>query len=141
VVGGDKAGPNAAGVGPNQGLGLLMQQAVINQNGTNAVSVTTYVPKHSVLVDILVDTLTAFNSATSATLSVGNVAAGTQYAGGLDVKTAAGRQRPTFTAAQLSAMADAGEPIVATLTPVGATSAGQVVVTYVYAQTANWQNP
>jgi hypothetical protein len=38
-------------------------------------------------------------------------------------------------------MLDASEAIVATVTPVGAASAGQTVVTYIYAQTVNWQNP
>lgn len=140
VVTGNRLGPNVNGIGPNQGLSIGMQQAVLNQNGATAVSVTTYIPKHSVLVDIIVDTLTAWDSATSDTLSVGTAAAGTQYAGSVDVKTA-GRVRPTFSAAQLAAMADAGEALVATVTPVGAASAGQTVVTYVYAQTCNYQNP
>lgn len=141
VISGDKLGANASGIGPNQGLAVLMQQVTLNQNSTNAVSATLYIPKHSVLIDIIVDTLTAWNSASSAVLSVGTAAGGTQYAGSVDVKTAAGRQSPTFSAAQLSAMADAGETVVATVTPTGATSAGQSVVTFVYAQTLNYQDP
>jgi hypothetical protein len=71
------------------------------------------------------------------TLTVGTAAAGTQYAGSVDAKTA-GRVRPTFSAAQLAAMddIDTNTSVVATITPVGATSAGQVRVTLVYVQTA-----
>jgi hypothetical protein len=143
VVSGNHMGQNASGIGPNLGLSVCMQQVTLNANAANAVSATAYLPKHSVLIDILVDTLTAWNSATSDTLSVGTAAAGTQYAGSVDVKTAAGRIRPTFTAAQLSAMMDTGsnEAIVATVTPVGSAAAGQTVVTYIYVQTVNWQNP
>lgn len=143
VVNGNKPGPDVSGLGPNLGLGASMQQVTLNQNGSNAVSTTIYLPKHSIINDILVDTLTAWNSVTSDTLSIGTAAAGTQYAGSVDVKTAAGRQRPTFTAAQLSAMLDTGanEAVVATVTPVGAATAGQTVVTVIYTQTVNWQNP
>lgn len=135
------SGPEASNSTPNQGLAILTQQVTLVANAANAVSGTVYVPKHSVLIDIIVDTTTAWNSATSDTLSVGTAAAGTQYAGSIDVKTAAGRQRPTFTAAQLAAMLDASGAIVATVTPVGSAAAGQTTVTYVYAQTINWQNP
>lgn len=143
VVSGDKLGANVSGVGPNMGLSVCMQQVTLNKNGTNAVSATIYLPKHSVLMDILVDTLTAWDSATSDTLSIGTAAAGTQYAGLVDVKAAASRIRPTFSAAQLAAMLDTGsnEAVVATVTPVGSAANGQTVVTYIYAQTVNWQNP
>lgn len=143
LVSGNHFGQNSLGIGPNQGLAILMQQVTLVANAANAVSATVYAPKHSILIDVLVDTTTAWNSATSDTLSVGTAAAGTQYVSGVDVKTAAGRQRPTFTAAQLAAMLDTGsnEAIVATVTPVGSAAAGQTTVTYVYAQTVNWQNP
>lgn len=142
VVSGNRGGADAAsGLGQNQGLALLTQQVTLNANAGSAVSATVYVPKHSVLVDIIVDTPTAWNSATSDTLSVGTAAAGTQYASGVDVKAGAARQRPTFTTAQLANMLDASDAIVATVTPVGSAAAGQTVVTYVYAQTINWQNP
>jgi hypothetical protein len=138
VVSGDLAVGNTA---TNQGLSVCMQQVTLVANAANAVSATTYLPKHSVLIDIITDTTTAWNSATSDTLSVGLTAGGTEYASGVDTKTAAIRIRPTFTAAQLAAMLDASGAIVATVTPVGSAAAGQTTVTYVYAQTANWQNP
>lgn len=128
--------------GPNLGFAVLEQETSITQNSTTAVSSTLYVPVGAKLIDIIVDTLTAFNSATTAVLSVGTAAAGTQYASGVDVKTA-GRVRPTFTAAQLAAMsnvtvlgvaAPTPAPVVVTVTPTGATSAGYVRVTLVYAQ-------
>lgn len=130
--------------GPNLGYAVLEQETSITQNSTNAVSSTLYIPVGSKIVDIIVDVLTAFNSATSAVLSVGTAAAGTQYAGSVDAKTA-GRVRPTFTAAQLAAMSNVSvlgvaaptpAPVVVTVTPTGATSAGYVRVTIVYAQLA-----
>lgn len=144
------AGTKTAGEtnGPNQGYMLMQQEVALTQNSTNAVSATLYVPKGSKIVNILVDVLTAFNSGTSATLSVGSTAGGTQYASGVDVKTATGRITPTFTAAQLAAMANVSvlgvpvsaanqtEVIVATVTPSGATSAGYVRVTVTYSQLA-----
>jgi len=128
--------------GPNLGFAVLEQETSITQNSTTAVSSTLYIPVGAKLIDILVDTLTAFNSATTAVLSVGITAGGTEYASGVDVKTA-GRVRPTFTAAQLAAMsnvtvlgvaAPSPAPVVVTVTPTGATSAGYVRVTLVYAQ-------
>lgn len=130
--------------GPNLGFALLEQETALTQNSTTAVSSTLYVPVGSKLVDIIVDVLTAFNSATSAVLTVGTSAGGTQYAGSVDAKTA-GRVRPTFTAAQLAAMSNVSvlgvpaptpAPVVITITPTGATSAGYVRVTLVYAQLA-----
>ena len=132
------SGDKEAGVsgGSNVGLVVLSQTAVLDQNSTTAVSSTFNLPVDSQIVDIIVDVLTAFNSGTSATLTVGTTAAGTQYAGSVDAKTA-GRARPTFSAAQLAAMddIDTNTSVVATITPVGATSAGQVRVTLVYVQT------
>lgn len=143
------SGPVVAGTkqtgdspGSNQGYAVLEQSVSITQNSTNAVSATFYVPSGCRIIDFLVDVLTAFDSATSATLSIGTAAAGTQYASGVNAKTA-GRTRPTFTAAQLAKMAgvsivgvaDAvGETVVVTVTPVGATAAGYLQVTCQYAQ-------
>lgn len=131
--------------GPNLGYAVLEQETSITQNSTNAVSSTLYIPAGSKIVNIVVDVLTAFNSGTSAVLSVGTAAAGTQYASGVDVKTATGRITPTFTAAQLAAMSNVSvlgvdapttAPVVVTVTPTGATSAGYVRVTIIYAQLA-----
>lgn len=128
--------------GPNQGLTVLSQSTSITQNSTTAVSSTLYIPAGARIVDFNVDVLTAFDSATSATLTIGTAAAGTQYVSGVDAKTA-GRAAITYTAAQLAAMngvtvtgtAAATVPtMVVTVTPVGATTAGYVVVTVLYVQ-------
>lgn len=140
-----RSGTKSAGEtgGPNIGYAVLQQSVAIAQNGTNAVSATLYIPVGARIVNILPDVLTAFNSATSAVLSVGTSAGGTQYASGVDVKTATGRIAPTFTAAQLAAMdgvsvlgvaAPTVAPVVVTVTPTGATTAGYVQVTVVYSQ-------
>lgn len=129
--------------GPNQGPVRLSQYVNLTQNSTTAVSSTLYIPAGSIIESIVVDVLTAFNSATSATLSVGTAAAGTQYASSVDVKTATGRIAITYTAAQLAAMsgqsvlgvaAPTTAPVVVTITPVGATTAGYVHVTINYFQ-------
>lgn len=129
--------PSADGTG--KGNVVLSQSATIVQNSTTPVSVTFKVPAfysgaRVKIVDIITDTEVAWNSAVSATLSVGTAAAGTQYASGVDTKTAAVRIRPTFTAAQLTAMKSitASEDVVATVTPSGATSAGTTTVTILY---------
>lgn len=128
--------------GPNQGFAVLSQSTSITQNSTTAVSSTLYIPAGARIVDFNVDVLTAFDSATSATLTIGTAAAGTQYVSGVDAKTA-GRAAITYTAAQLAAMngvtvtgtAAATVPtMVVTVTPVGATTAGYVVVTVLYVQ-------
>jgi len=128
--------------GPNQGYAVLTQSTAITQNSTTAVSSTLYIPAGSQIIDFNIDVLTAFNSATSATLSIGTAAAGTQYVSSVNAKTA-GRASITFSAAQLAAMsgvtvlgaaAATSAPVVVTVTPVGATSAGYVEVTIIYAQ-------
>ena len=132
------SGDKAAGIagGSNIGLVVLSQTALIDFDATLVQNATINLPVNSQLIDVFVDTLTAFNSATSATLSVGTATGGTQYVSGLNVKTA-GRSTTAHTAAQLAAMDDIGANIavVATITSVGQPTAGQVRVTYVYVQT------
>lgn len=119
----------------DQGYCVMSQTATIVQNGTTAVSATFYLPPNSQIVMPLIDVTTAYDSATSATLSIGTAAAGTQYVSGVSAKTA-GRAAPTLTAAQLTAMSNVGANIavVATVTVVGATTAGTVNVTLLYVQ-------
>lgn len=121
---------------------VLSQSVQLTQNSTTAVSATMYIPPGSQIVDFEVDVLTAFNSAVSATLTVGITAAATTYVSGVDV-TAAGRAAITYTAAQLAAMSNQSivgvsaptvAPVVVTVTPSGATSAGYVNVTMLYVQ-------
>lgn len=132
------SGDKDAGVsgGSNIGLAVLSQTMLINFDATLVQSGTLNLPVNSQIVNIICDVLTAYNSATSATLTVGTAAAGTQYASGVNAKTA-GRTIPTFSAAQLAAMDDIGStaPFVATVTSVGQPTAGQVRVTVNYVQT------
>ncbi len=129
--------------GPNQGNVVLTQSVTLAQNSTNAVSATMYIPAGARISNFHVDVLTAFNSGSSATLSAGITAGGTEYVSGVNVKAATGRIAITFTAAQLAAMygvsvlgvaAPTTAPVVVTITPSGATSAGFVVVTMTYIQ-------
>lgn len=130
--------------GPNQGIALLTQATALTQNGATAVSSTLYIPAGSRIVSFNVDVLTAWNNASTATLTIGTAAAGTQYAGSIDAKTT-GRAAITFTAAQLAAMncvttagvaAPTTAPVVVTVTPSGGTAptTGYVVVTVLYVQ-------
>lgn len=125
----------ASGSYSDLGFAVMAQSASIAQNGTNAVSSTIYVPQGSQLTDFNIDVTTAFDSATSATLTIGTTAAGTQYVGSINAKTA-GRAAITYTAAQLAAMLNVGTNVgvVITVTPVGATTVGAVTVTAFYVQ-------
>jgi hypothetical protein len=122
--------------GPNIGLVALSQTAVIDFDDTLVQDATFNIPAGSQIVDFYVDVLTAFDSATSATLSAGTASGGTQYLSAINVKTA-GRRPNAFSAAQLAAMDDVGtnREVVATVTSVGQPTAGQVRVTMLYVQT------
>lgn len=123
--------------GPNQGYVECFQSTNITQNSTTAVTSILYVPAGSIIRSFTVDVLTAYNSGTSATLSIGTSAGNGAYVSGVDCKTATGRIAITYTAAQLAAMsgqsvlgvaAAVAGPIYVTITVVGATSAGYVNV-------------
>ena len=132
------SGDKNAGVtgGPNIGLAVLSQTVLIDFGATLVQNATTYLPFGSQIVDIIVDELVAFNSATSATLSVGTTSGGTEYVSGVNVKTT-GRKSNSYSAAQLAAMDGIGNngTVVAIVTSVGQPTAGQVRVTYLYVQT------
>jgi hypothetical protein len=122
--------------GPNLGFVTLSQTALINFNATLTQNATFNIPASSQIVDFYVDVLTAYDSATSATLSAGTASGGTQYLSAISVKTAA-RRPNAFSAAQLAAMDDVGtnRSVVATVTSVGQPTTGQVRVTMLYVQT------
>jgi hypothetical protein len=133
-----QSGDKAAGIagGPNIGQAYLAQTALINFDATLVQNATFNLPTSSQIVDFYVDVLTAYDSATSATLSAGTATGGTQYLSAISVKTAA-RRSNGFSAAQLAAMDDVGtnRTVVATVTSVGQPTAGQVRVTLLYVQT------
>lgn len=132
------SGDKNAGVsgGPNIGLAVLSQTVLINYDATLVQNATVYLPYNSQILNVVVDVLTQYNSATSATLTVGTSSGATTYVSGVNAKTAA-RTTPTFTAAQLDAMDNIGSTgtVTATITSVGQPTAGQVRVTYLYVQT------
>ena len=128
--------------GPNLGLCRLSQTLLIQQAGAGTQNYVVNIPAGAVIEDFNVDVLTAFDSATTATLTIGNAVGGTQYVSSQNVKTA-GRAAITYTAAQLAAMAgltvtggaaptvpNVNLQVVAT----GATTAGTVLVTVHYVQ-------
>lgn len=122
--------------GPNIGLAVLSQTVLINFDATLVQNATFNIPANSQITDFHTDVLTAFDSATSATLSAGTASGGTQYLSGINVKTA-GRRPNAFTAAQLADMDNVGSnrSVVVTVTSVGQPTAGQVRVTALYIQT------
>jgi hypothetical protein len=131
-----RSGTTREGATVNLGLCVLSQTALMTQNSTSVVDATFYLPANAQILSFNFDVLTAFNSATSATLSAGTTSGGTQYASGVDVKTATGRIAATLTAAQLTNMSDVttNTTLVVSITPVGATSAGSVRATVIYVQ-------
>ena len=133
VQGALKSGDGFGEVAGKFGTAVFSQTALINFDADLVQGAAFTLPKSGQPVDIVVDVLTAFNSPTSATLTVGSTSAGTQYADAVDAK-AAGRVRPTFTAAQLAAMDDIGAntSVYATITSVGQPTAGSARVTVLY---------
>ncbi|MCB8880125.1 hypothetical protein ACELLULO517_07750 [Acidisoma cellulosilytica] len=122
----------------NIGSVLLTQTLTLTQNGTTAVTAAFVLPANSQIVGFNVDTVTAWNSGTSDTLTIGTAAAGSQYVGGVSVATAA-RAAISYTAAELLAMSNIGvnTTVDVTVTPVGtAATAGTTIVTIEYIQAA-----
>lgn len=120
---------------------LSQTTTVTTAAGGTATSATITLPASSQIIDFVVD-MTVNESvgggtATSIPMTIGTVAAGTQYLSATDV-FAGGRIALAFTAAQLSAMADIGNNtnVVVTLDPNGtiATTQGVIRLTVVYAQ-------
>lgn len=110
-------------------------QGTIAQNSTNNVDLALAIPVGSQILGFMVDVLTAFDSATSATLTIGQTAGGTEYIAGVNAKTG-GRATLAPTAAQVTAYATGPATtgaVVARVAPVGATTAGlvRVIVAYI----------
>lgn len=85
----------------NVGTTVVAQFAAL---ATGALTSTVYVPAGARIIDVAVDVTTVFNPSGTAVLTIGKTSGGSEYVSGVDVKTAAGRLAPTFTAAQLTAM-------------------------------------
>lgn len=121
---------------------LLTQSVVVTTLSSGAASSASLnVPPGSqivnLLVDKIVDEVVGSGTATAIPVTVGTVAAGTQYMSAVDL-VAGGRANPTFTTAQLAAMGDVGNntAIVITADPNGTilTTQAELRLTVVYAQ-------
>jgi hypothetical protein len=124
------------------GFVVMMQTSTVTTLASGAASsVTEVLPAGSQIIDIFIDTMVdevvGGGTATAIAATVGTAAAGTQYVSSTDV-FAGGRFAPTFTTAQLAAMADIGTNInvVLTVDPNGTivTTQGVYRLTVVYAQ-------
>jgi hypothetical protein len=124
------------------GFVVMMQTATVTTaTAGTATSVTEVLPAGSQIINIFIDTMVdevvGGGSATAIAATVGTAAAGTQYVSSTDV-FAGGRFGPSFTTAQLAAMADIGTntSVVFTVDPNGTISTTQGVyrMTVTYAQ-------
>ncbi len=131
-----QAGATPSRYGSQYGNAVFLQSSTNSGVATLVQDITFTIPANSQIIRITADTLTAYDSATSATLSVGIASGGTQYMSSVDVKTT-GREAPSLSAAQLLAMSNIGSntTVVATITSVGQPTAGLVRVTVEYAIT------
>ena len=131
-----KSGTTREGATPNVGFAHLAQTATYTQNSTTAVDVTFYLPANTQITSFNIDSFVAYDSITSATLSAGTASGGTTYVSGVNMKATAGRLTPTYTGAQLTAMANitTNTTVVVTITVVGATTAGNGRITLNYVQ-------
>jgi hypothetical protein len=128
---GDSELPSGVGVGTAN----FSQTALINFSaaGTANVDTTFTLPKGAQIINFIVDTLTAWDSVTSAGLTIGSTAGGTEYFTSVDVKSN-GRETASNSAAQLAAFDDIGADttVYVRVAQVGATAAGQARVTIQY---------
>lgn len=122
----------------NTGYAVFTQTVLIDfvaeaGGGDDNVDATLVLPAGSQILEFKIDTLTAWDSVTSAGLTIGSAAGGTQYASSSDVKSA-GREAPTLTGAQLAAMDDIGSntTVHIRVAQSGNTTTGQARVTVVY---------
>lgn len=138
-------GPLEVGTAPDtntvagKGYGVVAQTVLIDfvaeaAAGSDNVDATLTLPANAQILAFYTDTLVAWDSVTSAGLTIGSAAGGTQYNTSVDVKSN-GREAPTLTAAQLAAMDDIGTntTVHIRVAQVGNTTAGQARVTCLYA--------
>jgi len=137
-----RAGSTSLSDATDGGFMVLTQTSTVTTVAAGtAVSVTEVLPANSQIInffiDQVVDEVVGGGTATAINATIGTAAAGTQYLSSTNV-IAGGRAALTFTAAQLSAMADIGSNtnIVLTIAPNGTISTTQGVYrfTVVYAQ-------
>jgi hypothetical protein len=132
--------------GPNKGFIESYQDTVILNTGAGTTDTVLNIPAGSVIMGFEVATFTAWNSATSSTLTIGNVAGGAQYVGATDLKAAAPFPAMTQSAANVAAQrgytaagvpAPVTGPIFIRVVNVGAGNAGAALVSVHYVQTTS----
>jgi hypothetical protein len=121
--------------GANVGFAVMSQVVVVQRDATLVQTTQFKLPAGSQILDAMVDVPVAYDSATSATFTLGSAAGGPQYLSGLNAKTA-GRAAIAPSAGQLTAMNDIGnnETVYATVTSVGQPTVGTVQLTLLYIQ-------
>jgi hypothetical protein len=135
-------GDPAAGT---QGEIECYQDIIILNPGPGNQDYVLNIPPGSVIMGFEVATFTAWNSATSASMTIGNAVGGAQYVGATDLKAAAPFPAMTQTAANIAAQrgytaagvaAPVTGPINIRVASVGAGTAGAALVSVHYVQVA-----
>jgi len=139
-----KSGTNRYAPFQNVGTTTITQSTAFAFTAAGTTTNTIYIPSGSKILNIFFDTTSAFTGGTGAA-TVGNVAAGTQYAPSTTI-TSGARVTPTFTATNLTNMLStpidvpaansqqASSAIAVTVVAGAGVTAGSVVCTIVYAQ-------
>jgi hypothetical protein len=132
-------GTVVAGTG-NVGTALLQQTITLTRDATLTQTGSVYLPKNAQIVSFVIHEDVAYDSATSATLTAGTSAAGTQFITSVNAKTG-GAVVPTHTAAQTLLMKDIGTTtgspsvqVFAQIVSVGQPTVGTVRVNILYMQ-------
>lgn len=113
---------------------LSVRSVTIDANSTNAVTGTIDLPEKSEIIAYQWDNVVAWDSATTATGTIGTAAAGTQYIGSINAKTAGSVTAVAGSAAQSLQKMYAADPrkLYVTVTPSGATTVGKSRVSVLF---------
>lgn len=130
----DLTSAGANNTGSDRGFAVLSQTVTLQAATAANVDATITLPANGRIHDILVDSTVAW-TATTASLTVGRTAGGTDYVTGMDVKTITRGPTAAFTAAQLAAMDyTTNTSLVIRVASTGANATGTTRVTVRYAQ-------
>lgn len=131
-----KVGTNKDTQNFNQGSVELAQTGLIAQTAAGTTNLTFMLPVNCQITNTFVDVITAWDSITSAGLTIGTVSAGTQYRASVDVKlqTARATWAPTNAQGLAAANTTTNTSVVVTVVSVGTTTVGTARVTLQYIQ-------